>query len=392
MSDRNLTTRIIKQSWQTVKAPPPWVRRTIFWTMLLLGVGAFAYVIHMLDVDKTIQALRAVGWEGVAAYVATATAVLIFPAVGWWILMKAEGTSTNPLLLCKANLMAWPVDIIAPSMYLGGIPVKMFYVASRYGIPYRRVLGSVIVNRFQELATLILLIVAAAAYFLWTSPVLTTQSEILIGTITIVCISMVVFFLYAVLTRMHPSVWILKQLGRFKFMKPRLEDLKAKAVEVEDQIYESLVHRWRSFLLSLFVTFLSAVSIFIRPIIFDRFTGNPNPIGLQTICIIYIITNVVHFVQIIPGSIGVFEAVSFAYFSNVGTNWTQETLGAYLVVNRLADLLLFVFGFVLLFHYGLVALARGKRKVELEPAAPPPPPAEPPANLPAATQEPTPPA
>lgn len=385
MSDRSLTTRIIKQSWQTVKAPPPWVRHAIFWSMLALGVGAFAYVIHTLDVQKTIAALREIGWKGVAAYVGTAVLTLVFPAIGWWILMKAEGISTNPALLFKANLMAWPVDIIAPSMYLGGIPVKMFYVAGRYGIPYRRVIGSVIVNRFQELATIILLLVAAAAYFMWTSDVLPMQSEILLGAITIVCISMVLIFVYAVLGRLHPSIWILNQLGRFHFMRSRLADLKTKALEVEDQIYEAFIHRWRSFFLSLFVTFLSAVSIFLRPIIFDQFTGNKTPIGLQTICIIFVITNVVHFIQIIPGSIGVFEAVCAAYFAHAGTSWTSNTLGAYLVVNRLADLLLFVCGFLLLFHYGLVALARGKRKVEMEPA-----PAPPPGNLPAAAQETTP--
>lgn len=346
---------------------PRWARHLLFWGSLAAGVAAFAYVLHSLDVRQTLHAVAAIGPWGVAAYTGLTAASLVFPAIGWWILMRAAGTPATLGTLVRANFMGYPVNIVTPSMFLGGEPVKVFYVAGRLGVPKRVVLGTIIVNKVQELSSIILVLVASCVYFAGTTDVLSTRHEAVLWTLSGLACGFVALVVWAILSGRKPTLWVLNRLAAMGLLRRTLEAQRPKVDEMETQIRDAFVRRWKSFLLSAAVTSVTAAAFFLKPAVFDAFARPSGPaVPFDTVCVIFLLTNVVNTFQIVPGSLGLFEAVVAASIGTAQGHWSAETLGAFLVVNRLADVAIFAIGFALLAHYGMTSFARGK-----EPAAPP---------------------
>lgn len=340
---------------------PTWARHLLFWGALLLGLGAFGYVLYTLDLPKTMDAVRSVGAGGVAIYTALTAASLVFPALGWWILMRAEGIPATPAMAIKANFMGYPVNLMTPSAYLGGEPVKLFYVAGRLGVPKTAVLGTIIVNKVQELGAIILVLVAASIYVLGATDLLSARHEIVLGALSAAAFAFVALIVWAILAGKKPTLRVLGAVAALGLFRRRIDALKPKADEMETQIRDAFVRRWKTFLLSAAVTSVTAVAFFFKPAMFDLFARPAGPrLPFETVCVIYLLTNVINVFQIVPGSLGLFEAIVAATFGTMKGDWTADTLGAYLVVNRFADVAVFSIGFVLLVHYGLTAFARGK--------------------------------
>jgi uncharacterized membrane protein YbhN (UPF0104 family) len=111
------------------------------------------------------------------------------------------------------------------------------------------------------------------------------------------------------------------------------------------------------FLVAQAITCLSAVSIFIRPLIFFRFLPNFE-LGFSQLCVLFVITNLVNGLPLVPGALGVFEAAMTGYASAAGLG--DDKGAAFAVITRIADLLLFMLGSWLIVHYGLTASARGR--------------------------------
>jgi len=116
-----------------------------------------------------------------------------------------------------------------------------------------------------------------------------------------------------------------------------------------------LTHRPRVLLLSQVVTCFSAVTIFIRPWIFFRALPHLD-IGFDQLCALFVITNLVNSLTIIPGGLGLFEATMVGYASL--TNLGDATGAALALISRIADLTLLIIGGCLIFYYGLARIAR----------------------------------
>src|SRR5438552_13594627 len=109
----------------TVTEMAPRIGRFQMWKRILVvlsflvGLGLFIFIIeHRGGFRKALEAVAAIGWMGVAVFILNAAGTLVFPAMGWWILMRGEGVKVPPWTAFKANFMGFPINFIAPSMYL----------------------------------------------------------------------------------------------------------------------------------------------------------------------------------------------------------------------------------------------------------------------------------
>jgi hypothetical protein len=91
----------------------------------------------------------------------------VIPALGWWLLMRAEDLPVTLWTAVQADLMGFPIDFVVPSAYLGGEPLKTLYVARVCQVPTQRVLATVMVAKFQEFGGLILGMIVATAFLVW---------------------------------------------------------------------------------------------------------------------------------------------------------------------------------------------------------------------------------
>src|SRR6185295_19033840 len=61
-------------------------KQAFFVISLTVGLGLFIFFIrHFGGFGKALEAVGAVGWAGVVAFIALATGTLVFPGIGWWI-------------------------------------------------------------------------------------------------------------------------------------------------------------------------------------------------------------------------------------------------------------------------------------------------------------------
>ncbi len=337
-------------------------KRILTAVSLLVGLALFAFVIDRFGgLRKTVESLREFGWPGLAAYLATAAMTCVAPALAWTILMRGEGIRASFWTAIKANFMGFPVNFIAPTMFLGAEPLKMLYVSRSTGEPKRRILATIVVAKFQEIGALLFVMIVAAAISVWRIRLTRDQGVLLVGSMALLAV-VFGFALYAFAGNLRPTVRAINFLARVKRWRRRLARLRTRAEEMEAVIHRFFNQQLRTFLAAQAVTLLSAVSILLRPWIFFYFLPQRELLGTEQLCGIYLATNVINSLPHTPGALGTFEIGMVAAFALVGLPTDQAA--PYAVVNRAADLFFIVLGIWLIFHYGLSAVARRVAKGE----------------------------
>jgi uncharacterized protein (TIRG00374 family) len=365
----------------TVPAAAPRIGRLDMWKKaffaftLLLGLALFIFFIDKFGgFAKALEAVGAVGWTGVVGFILLASGTLVFPGIGWWILMRSEGMRVSLWTTLKANFMGFPINFIAPSMYLGAEPLKTFYVAHATGETKRKVLATIVVSKFQEMGALLVTMVLAAGLALWKidfPPDYRTLVLTGVGTV-LVLLTLFLLAVYGFVTNRQPTVKIINWLARFwkkrKFgrWRRRLARLRTRSEEVEHLIHVAFTRRWKTFVAAQAVTTLSALSVLVRPWVFFYFSTRPEAIPFEKLSAVYIATNLINMLPHTPGALGVMEGGMGFLFSMLKIGAPGDA-GAYQMVGRTADVVLILFGAWLIFHYNLQAVARriaqGKEKI-----------------------------
>lgn len=338
---------------------------------LLVGVALFAFVIGKFGgLRKTVDVVWGFGWPGLAAYLATAAMTCVAPALAWTILMRGEGMKVSLWTALRANFMGFPINFVAPTMFLGAEPLKMLYVSKVSGEPNRRVLATIVVAKFQEIGALLFVMIVAAAISVWRIELTRNQEVLLVGSMALLA-AVFGFALYAFAGNLKPTVKVINLLARVKRWRRRLARLRTRAEEMELVIHRFFSHHWRTFLAAQAVTLLSAASILMRPWIFFYFLPERQLLGTEQLCGIFLATNVINSLPHTPGALGTFDLGMVGIFKLVGLDPDQAA--PYSVVNRASDLFLILLGLWLIFHYGLSSMAKrvakGEEKVSVGDAA-----------------------
>lgn len=319
-------------------------------------------------VELIRKVIAEVGWLGILAFLATGLTVLLAPALGWWVIMRGEKLKVPFLDAFKANLMGFPLNFITPSLYLGGEPLKVFYLAAKHGVQKRRILATIIVGKFQELASIILFAIVCAAVFIWRSELLGDRSEYILLGLMGFFIAVLALLYWAFFKNWQPTVGVIEFLARLRIARRRMARLRRKAEEMEHLIHLAFTKRWRNFLVAQILTLPSAAAVLVRPLLLYHFVKPHSMLGSEHVAMIYVVTTVLNMFSILPGGIGIFQGGIVGYFSAAKL---EPEMGLSLgVVTLLCDLIQVCFGTWLILHLGMgrVAkdIARGKMKVSEE--------------------------
>src|SRR5919106_5148963 len=196
-------------------------KRSLSLLCIFLGVAGFCAIPFIVGVHDLLKTISQVGGFGVIVFVVNASGTVVIPAIGWWLIMRAEGLPVSLGVTLQTNFMGYPLNVLTPSMFLGGEPLKTFYLASRYQIPKRRVLATIMVAKFQELGGLILSMLIGAALFIRHADYLTIGFDVLLITLLAVLVCLFSLTLYAFVRRGQPLVIFLTLLARCRIF-PRL--------------------------------------------------------------------------------------------------------------------------------------------------------------------------
>lgn len=338
------------------------IKRSLYALSLIVGVSLFVWVIARFGgVAKALELVRETGWTGVALFVANAAAVLAIPALGWTILMRGEGLRVTLWTALKANFMGFPLNFIAPTMYLGAEPLKMLYVAQAHGESRGRVLATIVVAKFQEVGAILLVMLVSAALSVRRVDFGGQQEVIMVGFMLAICAGFSLT-LYAFIGNFKPTVKVVNALAAMGVAKRKLARLRTRAEEMEHLIRMAFTKRWKTFIAAQAVTLLSAFSIMMRPWIYFYFTRERLLLGTEQLCAIYLVTNLISSLPHTPGGLGIFDGGMVALFPALGLD-TDHAAG-FALMSRVSDIILLLLGAWLIMHYGLQSLARRVAKGE----------------------------
>jgi uncharacterized protein (TIRG00374 family) len=177
---------------------------------------------------------------------------------------------------------------------------------------------------------------------------------------------------YGFVTNRQPTVKVINFLARFGKKKRfglwrrKLARLRTRAEEMEHVIHVAFTQRWKTFVVAQAITTVSAVSVLMRPWLYFYFGKGHLLVGVEDLCAIYIVTNLINMLPHTPGALGVMEGGMVGLFRILELGGDADA-AAYQMVARLADVVLILNGAWLIFHYNLQSMARriaqGKEKV-----------------------------
>ena len=332
---------------------------------IVLGIAGFCAVPWLVGMRDVLWTVGRVGWWGVLLCVVNASGTLLLPAIGWWLLMRAEGIPVALRTAITANLMGFPLDFVVPSAYLGGEPLKTVYIAHVCQVTTPRVLATIMVAKYQEFGGLVVGMLVATALVVWRTDAVTTPQAALLLAVLVLLTGLLGLTLYAFTGRCTPLVTLLTCLVRWGLFPQTLAQLRAFAAEVEQRIAMALTERRSVFLLAQLITCLSTVSLFIRPWLFFWFLPGTR-LSVEQLCALFVLTNLVNLLSVVPGGLGWFEATMAGYARATGLG--DEKGVAFALVSRIADVTLLTLGCWLIVHTGLSYLVRGQAR-ERQPAA-----------------------
>ena len=70
----------------------------------------------IVGLQEVLRTLRGVGWTCIVICVVNASGTLIMPAMGWWLIMRADGMAVSLSTAVRAALMGFPLDCRAISL------------------------------------------------------------------------------------------------------------------------------------------------------------------------------------------------------------------------------------------------------------------------------------
>jgi len=150
--------------------------------------------------------------------------------------------------------------------------------------------------------------------------------------------------------RFKPIVTLLQCLARWRILHQKMARFQAGAEELGQHISMTLTAHVSVFLLAQSITCLSALSLFIRPWLFFWFLPGTRPSFAQ-LCALFVLTNLVNLLTVVPGGLGWFEASMAGYASAAGLGDDKGV--AFALVSRIADVTLLTMGSWLILHYGV---------------------------------------
>ncbi|MBI5369556.1 MAG: flippase-like domain-containing protein [Planctomycetes bacterium] len=345
---------------------------------LLLGVALLVWVVRAVGVADALTALRRAGPGAALALAVNGAAILALQTAAWSILLRSAGHPVAFRVLLAAMVMGYAMSFLTPSMYLGGEPIRTVYIARRSGLRKRLVLGTILVQKFAELASFLVLCWFGSAAVLHRY-----RADLGAGALA----GLVAFDLLAgaalgalcwsFLTRAHWSARLLRSIARRGWWRPAAFEWAAgAAADMEEVIYAAFHARLRATLAAAGLMFASLLLVFLRPAFFFCWLPDIAPFDLTTLGVFFVFTQLLMAFHVTPGGVGFYEAGFVAVFHLLAVPLAGGL--AYTALARGVELSLTGLGILRALSLGLAgAQARAQalaeaRQVDADEGAPPP--------------------
>ncbi|MBI4712749.1 MAG: flippase-like domain-containing protein [Planctomycetes bacterium] len=332
------------------------MKRGILYTvLLLLAIGVIVVIFSLVGWQKVLSNIQNIGFRGFFAYLAISILVLFMTVVGWWVILRSHEIKVGLGHTAIAQFIGYAVSMITPSMYIGGEPLKAYYIGQVGKTTKTRAFATAVFAKFQELScllffiyagTLIMIIEAQAIHLSRSLWILLLATDIILGLFMLVALRSVVKNtpLFS-----HIIVWF----GKRGILKKRIETALPKILHIEEMINQAFKHNWKAGALAFLFNFLSVAFAISKIVVFFYFLYGYNKFSLTEIAVMFTLSQLVMVLPLTPGSIGMYEGGQIGILHGlIGIEFADAV--TYLVIVRFVDLILVGSGIYLALHYSLV--------------------------------------
>ena len=323
---------------------------------VVVTVGLLALVVALVGFDDTVEA---VGQAGPWAFLSTGAllaGVLAIQAVAWGVLNKPIAHRMPFRMLMGATAVGMAGNIITPSTYLGGEPVKVIYAGRKTGLPYQELAGTVLLAKYLEALSFVLFLAAGtlvAAVGL--RDVLFAGGNLPLGiaAVGVVVAAMVMLVLLWVSLWRHwaPLTRMLSVLARLRVGRRFFTRLRRRCLRMERQVSRTFCQEhgaiWPAF--GLYV--LTHLAMFVKPLAFFVL-GWRLGLSFAELGLIFLTCQVLLAFQLTPSGVGTLDGGLLGVLAVAGIGITRPQCTAFLLCVRFWDAALLGVGALLAAHAG----------------------------------------
>ncbi len=352
--------RPAQSRWATLR----WVGLMI---LLVGGIALFGALVYLSGPARVLAEIVRIGPLGFLAVVAGVVGSVLTWSLGWYALLRGAGIVTPWRRTVSPMLAGFAVGYLTPAMYLGGEPVRAYWVAKDQGIPMARVMATVVVDRI--LAGLSVLAFASiGAVFAITSP---QFAPVVKQAIALGLGGLALLLLVGLISLTRHGRWLSRVVAWFaRFLPGRAKLLRAaeQVAEMEAEIHRAFTHYLGYTALAFFFQLVTIFLHYLQPQIFFHFTQRSLFTFPQLSLYFTLSVFVNAFLWITPAGFGITDGGRVGIFTLLGVHPSGAV--AFNVVYRFAELLVVGIGVYLLLRRGLLSLRRGRVEVTVDRAPP----------------------
>ena len=337
----------------------------IYILLFIIAFGIIIGVFGIIGFDKIWNNLRSIGWDGFGLYFLVTLLALGMTGLGWWLSLHSYGISVSFAKTAVGHLIGFGMNMLIPSMYIGGEPFRAYYIGKSYNIPKTQIFATALFAKFVELIAFLLFL-----YF--GTIVLCCQADesaeyklnIILIAIDVVLTVVLATLIWGIFKNIKVITRFLQFVKRLKICAKTIDKISPKVAEMEETVSHVFHTNWKT---GIFVMLCSLVSVgitFLKPaIIFYFLQSKSHMLSIGELAAIFVITQILMSFHITPGGMGLVEGGNMVLFSYIGIS--SDIAAAYLLISRFIDFFIAGSGCYLMVHYSLVKIG-GKKIIDVD--------------------------
>ncbi|GAB4304705.1 MAG: UPF0104 family protein [Candidatus Bipolaricaulota bacterium] len=331
--------------------------------LMIGGIALFGALVYWSGAGQVVAEIVGMGIGGFSAVVLSVVASIGTWTLSWYALLRGAGIAMRWRHTVSPLLAGFAVSYLTPSLYLGGEPVRAYWVARDRGTPMARVMATAVVERILA-GFSILAFASIGAVFAVTSPRLSLANK---GAVGIALAVLALFLVLLLIPFARHARWLSRLLAwtaRFLPGRRRLLRAAAHVAEMEEEIHRAFSHYLGYTLLAFAFQLLTVFLNYIRPQIFFHFTQRALFTFPQLSLYFTLSIFLDAFVWVTPGGFGLTDGGRVMVFTLLGIPASGGV--AFTVVYRFVDLVLVGLGAQLLLRRGLISLRPGRFRIAVD--------------------------
>jgi uncharacterized protein (TIRG00374 family) len=313
----------------------------LFFLSLIVGIVLLVGVVKFVGWDEIWSAFYIfTGWQGMVIVFLTAL-MLFFGMWKWKIILKSQGYDISNKNLAGPYLAGFSLIYFFPILVMGGEIFRGYVLREKFGVPWRKGIVSVIIDKILEATSFLIVILAGVAYFLLKIGLPPQNLAILLGSIILFLTLVTGFFYFQSFRRKSIAKFFLGAINRNKF-------LNGEALEVEKEILGFFRLNKKAFWEGLALAFLRVGATWLRCWVLILFLG--KTIGVLPALSILGFYYIALFIPI-PAALGTHEIVQTFSFSALGIG--AGVAPVFTMIQRGSEVILAVVGILLFLRLGM---------------------------------------